>query len=219
MFCESYRRPLTDAAIGGAALPPALGEHLAGCQGCRAAFEAEIALGRSIDRALGSAVNVPVPPALAARVRAAVSAEGGRPLWRPDTAALLGTLALAGLIVWLSSARLAPPAGSPAEARAPAGTEAGALRGAEIPPAPVARRDRLPVRPPLRPRVPRRSEPEVLVAQEEKAGFERYLAQRSQSRENAYLEGDAGRDIKPLEIAAMDLRQLTIEPLQGGDTD
>ena len=216
MFCESYRRPLTEAACG-AALTAALERHLEGCAACRSAFAAELALARSIDRELGAAVNVPVPPSLAPRVRAAVSAEGRRPMGRLATAALVGALAAVGLIVGMPHVDWTPrvaPAGKPPASASEAGVPPD--HGSAAPPA-AARRL---VRAPLPARMPARSQPEVLVAPEEQAGFDRYLAQlraHPRGRSSARLEGDAGREFKPLEIAAMDFRELTIQPLDSGD--
>jgi hypothetical protein len=223
MFCESYRQALTDAALG-AALPPAVERHLAACETCRAAFDREVALARSIDEALAAAVNVRVPPSLVARVRAGVSAGGGRTAWRLEARVVLGALAVLALIVWAAASvhRDAParPSGETTVARRAEahGRKEDAGRAA-LPRAAAAVRRAVPARSALR---ASRSEPEVLVAPEEKAGFERYVAQLgTASRESRAVDvqGAAGMDIQPLQIAAMSLRQLAVEPLESGDSN
>src|SRR5205807_2249111 len=63
---------------------------------------------------------------------------------------------------------------------------------------------------------------EVVVSSEEQAGLEHYAAGlqrkgRENSARSAATQGDPALSIRPLEIAAMDLRQLTIEPLEGDE--
>jgi hypothetical protein len=221
MFCESYRQPLTDAALGGASLPLRLEQHLAACEDCRSAFDRELALARSIDAALEARVNVRVPPSLVARVRAGVPASRGRMAWCREVPALLGALAILAVMAWSASVRSSAPARP--------GGQAPVARRAEAPLRPEASRPAASNR--ARPArrtgalarvAPRAARPEVLVAPEERAGFERFVARlRTPSRESwaVHVEGAAGLEIAPLEIAAMDLRQLAIEPLESGDSN
>src|SRR5258708_36896946 len=74
MFCESYRQPLMDAAASGESLNRALATHVAGCQGCSAAFVEERALFAAIEDSLGVRSNAPAPPSLVPRVRAQIAA-------------------------------------------------------------------------------------------------------------------------------------------------
>ena len=68
-----------------------------------------------------------------------------------------------------------------------------------------------------------RSDLEVQVSAEEQAGLEHYSARlRARSLENSAravgaVESDPPFNIRPLEIAAMDVRQLTIEPLESDE--
>ena len=61
------------------------------------------------------------------------------------------------------------------------------------------------------------------VSAEEQAGLEHYSTRlRARSLENSAravgaLESDPAFNIRPLEIAAMDVRQLTIEPLESDE--
>jgi hypothetical protein len=68
-----------------------------------------------------------------------------------------------------------------------------------------------------------RSAVEVQVSAEEQAGLEHYSARlRARSLEDSAravgaVESDVAFNIRPLEIAAMDVRQLTIEPLESDE--
>jgi hypothetical protein len=63
---------------------------------------------------------------------------------------------------------------------------------------------------------------EVLISPEEQAGLERYAVDlRGRALENgaraASVKNDTAFKIEPLRIAAMDQRQLTIEPLESDE--
>jgi len=72
-------------------------------------------------------------------------------------------------------------------------------------------------------RVTRRSEPEVLVSPDEAAGLRRYAdllrAKSHETSNHTAAISDAPFEIKPLEIAELGLRQLTIQPLEGSESD
>ena len=96
MFCESYRRTLTDVAASGEALPRELEAHLAGCAACSSAFSAEQALYASISQSLNEAVRVDAPASLVPRVREAIPEGALSPrrfskwaIFIPATAAIL----------------------------------------------------------------------------------------------------------------------------------
>ena len=82
----------------------------------------------------------------------------------------------------------------------------------------VARRERF-----ILDRAAQRSEPEVLVSSEEEAGLRRYAdllrAKSFETSNRAAATDDAPFEIKPLEIAELGLRQLTIQPLEGSESD
>ena len=71
-----------------------------------------------------------------------------------------------------------------------------------------------------RPR-PVKGMPEVLVSSEEQFGLQRYAAslRKVMTDRTAIAKGDQALEIKPLEIAGMDLQGLAIDPLQSGDSD
>src|SRR5947207_3622937 len=74
MFCETYIKPLTDAAASGE-LSAAQREHLASCEPCRIAFAEEQSLVGAIDSSLRTAANSEIPATLIPRIRVAFNDE------------------------------------------------------------------------------------------------------------------------------------------------
>lgn len=231
MFCESYRKVLMEAAGSGEALPRELEEHLGGCEHCHAAFAGEQALFRSIDSALQTAANAEIPASLLPRVRMQVASDSTKANRRvPVLAYVTGGLVI-GAIVLSSSVRhsavsrstakdAAAPFSQSAVSREPNGLSVKTLsiQVSHTPERFVARRERFVVD-----RVARRAEPEVIVSSEEEAGLQRYAdllrAKSLETSNRAAAIGDAPFEIKPLEIAELVLRQLTVEPLEGSESD
>jgi hypothetical protein len=71
------------------------------------------------------------------------------------------------------------------------------------------------------PQVISKAAPEVLVSGEEQLGLRRYAAslRNTATDRTASAKSDAVLEIEPLEIAGMDLKGLSIDPLQSGDRD
>jgi hypothetical protein len=225
MFCESYRQPLTEAACSGDGLPRELAAHLDDCNACASSFATEQELFASIDRSLRAAANAEVPPSLVPRVRAQLASIPLRTFWRlPAIACATGGLALIVIGFVYSSVRSAvdsprskalvvastmpfdvahePPESSPhvspPDVRRLERNERASVRAATV-----------------------GSDPEVLISSEERAEFERYVAllqaRPLEKSVSAAAKADLGVEIKPLEIAELELRQLAIEPLEGGE--
>jgi len=229
MFCESYRKVLMEAAGSGETLPRELAEHLAGCDYCHAAFANKQALFRSIDGALQAATNTEIPASLLPRVRMQVALDSTKVNRRlPVLAFVTGGLVIGAIA--LSSSSLRHSAVSHSTAKEPAAPSIQSAVGREptglsietssiqVSPTPgrlVARR--------ILDRAAQRSEPEVLVSSEEEAGLRRYAdllrAKSFETSKRAAATDDAPFEIKPLEIAELGLRQLTIQPLEGGESD
>jgi hypothetical protein len=221
MFCESYRKALMEAAGFGKALPRKLEEHLAGCACCHAAFADEQALFRSIDGALQAAANAEIPRSLLPRVRMQVASDSTEAYRRVPVLAfvtgglVIGAIMLSSSSLWHSAVSRSTGKQQSAVSREPTGLSI------QTPPRPerlVSRRERIVVD-----RVARRSEPEVLVSSEEAAGLRRYAdllrAKSLETSNRAAAISDAPFEIKPLEIAELNLRQLTIQPLEGSESD
>ena len=232
MFCESYRKVLMEAAGFGEALPRALEEHVAGCECCHAALADEQALFRSIDGALQAAANTEIPASLLPRVRMQVASDSTKANRRvPVLAFVTGGLVIGAIVLSSSSLRHSavsrstgkePAARSiqSAVSREPTGLS---IQTSLIQVSPsserlVSRRERLVVD-----RVAQCSEPEVLVSSEEAAGLRRYAdllrAKSHETSNHTAAISDAPFEIKPLEIAELNLRQLTIQPLEGSESD
>jgi hypothetical protein len=204
-----------DAAASGQSLAGTLVTHLEGCNACSSAFTEEQLLFAAIDRSVGMSSNAPVPPSLVPRVQAQIIAGPDKTTWRSPVLAfatlslVAGVAALSPMFHWRSTRVLSireNPAAAPKvqfadsnkSIRSPVQTAPPALRRARV-----------------------RSSMEVLVSREEQDGLERYAAGlRGRALENsarAAIASDPAFEIQPLEIAAMDLGQLTIEPLESGE--
>jgi hypothetical protein len=220
MFCEPYRKVLSEAALRGEGLSRASEAHLAGCAACRAALADEQALGALIDGGLRTIASAETPASLVPRVRAEVVEVPATPVQGFRALGMAtAVLAAAGVAVWLSETprnrveEAHPGIGAPAgpssassqlPARSVPHSEKSAATGKAVVPL-VA---------------PKHDEPLVLVSPEEQAGLERYLAASSRRGQNgspqvAALLGDV-KGIEPLEIAAMDVKAMTTEPLDSG---
>jgi len=231
MFCESYRKVLMEAAGSGEALSRELEEHLAGCEHCHEAFADEQALFRSIDGALQAAANTEIPGSLLPRVRMQVASDSTNANRRvPVLAFVTGGLVFGAIVLSSPSLRHAAVSRS---GKAPVARsiqsavnrEATGLpihtSSVQVAPSPeriVSRRERFVVD-----RVTRRSAPEVLVSSEEAAGLRRYAdflrAKSNETSNPTAAINDVPFEIKPLEIAELGLRQLTIQPLEGSESD
>jgi len=220
-----------EAAGSGETLPRELAEHLAGCEYCHAAFANEQALFRSIDGALQAATNTEIPASLLPRVRMQVALDSTKVNRRlPVLAFVTGGLVI-GAIALSSSLRHsavshstakepAAPSIQSAVSREPTGlsVETSSIQVSPTPGRLVARRERF-----ILDRAAQGSEPEVLVSSEEEAGLRRYAdllrAKSFETSNRAAATDDAPFEIKPLEIAELGLRQLTIQPLEGSESD
>ena len=232
MFCESYRKVLMEAAGFGEALPRELEEHLAGCEYCHAALADEQALFRSIDGALQAAANTEIPASLLPRVRMQVASDSTKATRRvPVLAFVTGGLVIGAIVLSSSSLRHSAVSRSTAKepavpsiqsvvSREPTGLsiQTSSIQAPASPERLASRRERLVVD-----RVTRRSEPEVLVSPDEAAGLRRFAdllrAKSLETSNRAAAISDAPFEIKPLEIAELNLRQLTIQPLEGSESD
>jgi len=216
-----------EAAGSGGALSRELEQHLAGCDSCHAAFADEQALFRSINGALQAAANTEIPASLLPRVRMQVASDSTKANRRvPVLAFVTGGLVIGAIV--LSSSPLRHSAVSRSTGKEPAAPSIPSavsreptrlsIQASPRPERLVSRRGRLVVD-----RVARRSEPEVLVSSEEAAGLRRYAnllrAKSLETSNHAAAISDAPFEIKPLEIAELNLRQLTIQPLEGSESD
>jgi hypothetical protein len=75
MFCDAYHKSLTEAAVAGGELTPALQQHLSVCESCCNAFAEEQSLFAAMDAALLATANAEVPATLIPRVHVALNNE------------------------------------------------------------------------------------------------------------------------------------------------
>jgi len=226
MFCESYRKSLSSAAIGGEALTRGQQAHLEGCSSCRAALAEERALADSIDAGLHTLANAEVPASLLPSVRAKI---GTAPAanWR------IPILAFASAVVALGTGffvfRVQPKANAPSVGAVPAHTEPAVAAPALRPSPPlvpvasasvklgrsfVAARRAVSASPTF--------ESQVLVSQEEQVNLQKYLASRRSAgvatAQEVRVKSEPHEEIAKLEIAELEFGQLNIEPLSSGDS-
>jgi len=227
MFCASYRKALSEAVLLGGRVHGEIESHLATCAGCREAFSEEHTLLQRIDGGLSSLAVSDVPASLVPGVRARIA--GGtvsRSVWRPVLVYATAVFAISVAAISFSMRSKVPPlkfdsaiAGASSAVESPT-----ASPQVESVPYERSSQDRLVVtRKQTSPgaRAARNNEPEVLISADDRLGLQRYVASlRTVARRNAAtLEDGTGPEIKPLEIAELDLKQLSIEPLESGDSN
>jgi len=229
MFCESYRQPLIDSLAAGEPLRGELAKHLAGCDVCSTAFAKEQALYAAIDYSLVVTANFPVPLSLVPRVQAQIAARPGKAFWRSPILAFATLLLVAGMAVlspvfhWRSTRSLSSRENHQAAPKVQFADRHDAVSSL-VQPAPAVER----YSPTSKPgsvvlsHTKVHAGTEVLISPQEQAGLERYAADlRGRAVENAAraasVTNDTAFNIEPLQIAAIDQRQLTIEPLESGE--
>jgi hypothetical protein len=219
MFCEAYRKPLTDAAAAGCAIEETLQSHLARCEACAFAFSQEQALLAAMDAGLSHLVNTQAPPSLLPRVREAVSRERAPSrgllqswLWMP--AASAAALVLAALLP-----RVLPPfpVADPVVLVQPPPSGTGASLNVTSPESPHRHAPPRRLSPVLRAAHSNTKEPEILVPAGEEAALVKYAALLQRQSDLARSLSGRGNQkplaIEPLEIAALEAQEIQIEPL------
>jgi len=226
MFCKSYRKALSEAVLLGSRVHGETTAHLAICAGCRDAFAEERALLRRIDDGLSSLVRAEVPASLAPGVRVRIGGAESRRAWRPVLAYVTAALAIGAVAVSFSLRNKTPQVKLETAIAEPssAATNQAPPQVENVRPYERSLQSRLSVtrrQTSPDPRVTRNNEPEVLVSADDQLGLQRYAASlRTVARRNAAtLKDGTGPEIKPLEIAELDVKRLSIEPLESGDSN
>jgi hypothetical protein len=221
MFCEAYNRSLMDAAASGE-LSPKLRGHLAECESCHSAFAQEQSLYAAIDTGLRAAANPEIPSTLLPRVRVALNNE---PLphanfqkWVFVSAVFAGAFVLT--VIFELSHREAPATTVTAETPA-----LPSPRLNELHPSALAAENSIQqskkaeaTRPiPTGAAAPLSAE--VLVPNEERAAFEKFLAREKAPSANSsaavLLVPEAPKELVPL--PAVEIASLKVLPLNGGE--
>ena len=204
MFCETYIKPLTDAAASGE-LSAAQREHLASCEPCRIAFAEEQSLFGAIDSGLRTAANSEIPATLIPRIRVAFNDEPA-PLrrWAKARPVRNGTSSKPALVEPSRPAPIAVAQNSPERTSLnPVRTDGVSPLQHKRPAVLIESRDSRP------------ESPEVLVPDEERSAFARYMAQISRSPANISVRAvlaprgpQESVQISPIEIASLEPRPL-----------
>ena len=217
MFCEAYNQSLTDAAAAGE-LSPGLEQHLASCDSCRAAFSEEQNFFAAIDSGLRVAANSEVSSTLIPRVHVAFNNEAvpqsNLSKWTLAGAVLAGALVA---IIGLSFKHNEVPASNSAKSTplvSPKASETVAMN----PPVvvvplnvPSSQGHRL-----VEATSSKVSTTEVLVPDEERAAFEKFLGHSSLTY--AGLPKAAPAPFAPeavVQIPRVEIASLSLKPLEG----
>jgi hypothetical protein len=221
MFCEPYRKPLSEAALHGERLPADAEAHLAGCPTCRRSFSAEQALLVSVDGALRSLANGKVPASLVPKLRSQIAGLPEHRAWRSPLLTYAAALAIGAMAVWFAGRTKEPLVQEKdvvPEVSSSAHSEPNATRQQA-----EAQRERVVTheRNSARQRSALTAQPEVLVSADEQLGLQRYAAflKTAVANRRAVVKTDGTTEIPPLEIARIDVGRLSIEPLEGGDAN
>lgn len=221
MFCEPYRKPLSEAALHGERLPADAEAHLAGCPTCRRSFSAEQALLVSVDGALRSLANGKVPASLVPKLRSQIAGLPEHRAWRSPLLTYAAALAIGAMAVWFAGRSKEPLVQEKdvvPEVSSSAHSEPNATRQQA-----EAQRERVVTheRNSARQRSALTAQPEVLVSADEQLGLQRYAAflKTAVANRRAVVKTDGTTEIPPLEIARIDVGRLSIEPLEGGDAN
>jgi anti-sigma factor RsiW len=221
MFCESHRKVLREAALRGERLRGEAQAHLEVCTSCRRSFSEEQALLGLLEGGLRSLANQEVPGSLVLKVRRRIVEVPKSRAWRPPFLAYVTAGLAIGAMVLLFGARTRVPLAGEEnvvpEASSIARNEPNAAPEPSEPQRELvaAKRNGSPHR------VTSRVQPEVLVLAEEQLGLRRYAAslRATASHGRRTVKSDATPEIIPLEIARIDVKQLSIEPLESGDSN
>jgi hypothetical protein len=212
--------------LTGGRLPVEAETHMARCAGCREAFADERALLRRIEAGISSMVVLETPASLIPGVRERIAGlRDSRSGWRLVLAYATAAVVVGVIVISLGMRGKAPHA--PLET--PSASTVPALRTpAATPPVDEALRARPRETPAMdRPRdaasrpARRDSRPQVLISGDDRLGLEQYVASFRvvASRTKATLKEEGGAEIKPIEIAELDVKRLSIEPLASGDSN
>lgn len=225
MFCEPYRKKLSEVVACGGDQPAELLAHIEECTACRQVFAAERSLFESIEAQLRISANADVPVSFVRRVRAEVSIMPPSVGWRRPAAALVTASVGLAFVWWLGLQQT----GKQRVMRDQAGesTSAQARSEPQLKPPEITRDSTQALK---RPRIVltsarpgKASFPEVIIAADERVGLAKYeKVLRSRLEEKQFVADGQASDvleIKPLEIAEMDLKQVPIQPLVASEAN
>jgi hypothetical protein len=226
MFCESYRKALSEAVLFGDRVHGETEAHVATCASCRQALAEERTLLQRIDGGLTSLVVSDLPASLIPEVRARI-AEGAksRRARRPVLAFATAALAIGAAAISFSLRSKAPQVKldtSIVEPSSAVKSQAASSQVENVRPFEHSSQGRLRVtgrQTASSTRAARIQESEVLISADDQLGLQRYAAalRATAIGNTAKLHDEVLPEIQPLEIAELKVRRLFIEPLESGD--
>ena len=225
MSCEHHKDALIEAAASGVEPQGELRAHLAGCAGCRAAFEQERLLFASIDSGLRVAANAEVPVSLLPRVRARLDVESVVPTrrWAGNwlvlaSAAVIAAGIFVARVAWRPVVRENPSMNttekgpSAPAARSPHVDAHNSERIAKNNPSPEQRT--LVAENSPKGGMTRRSGSEVLVPKDQEVLLAEYAEQWRQRKHAPLLTQDSDATIlAPLQVAQIRIAELDVKLL------
>jgi hypothetical protein len=224
MFCDAYHNSLTEVAAAGRELTPALEQHLAFCRDCRAAFAEQQSFFAAIDAGIRSLANPEIPLTVIPRVHIALHNElvgqARSPKWIFAGTALAAVLVVA--FVLTLSHRDSPPSENNARMRILAPPSIHLLESHApnpFPFRPAARANEGEVVQPVSAHTEVSLRAEVLVPDEERAAFARFLTHEQSAPTTISaaiaLIPEAPKVLTPLQL--VEIASLKVPSLDGGE--
>lgn len=221
MFCESCLEKVNDATLRAEELPADAREHLRHCASCRKAVSEQTTLLDRMEVELRGLVNTEVPSSLLPKIRQRIAEE--QPSWRLRPVLVYGTAftALLGVAILVFAAKRKSPShtetvfGDPATAAVAEASGSQSGGSSPIGLASASHESSASGKSRVLAAAKMRPESEVLISAEEQMGLQRYEAmlRARVSADAVVAASETQRPIKPLEIAELGSKQLTIEPL------
>jgi hypothetical protein len=224
MPCQHFQDAIVEVAACGAEPHGELRLHLNACDDCRDAFMAERSLFRAIDAGLHTAANTEVSASFVPRASQRIAEEGlSFRVWRPSWA-VAAAFAVCAILLVAQLPRFFGPRGSkdsptsiPELSRPTAKASkqpSPTLEGELLSERTIHRKRRVSVKVP-----PNVETPEVLVSPQEELALARYAALlRQRTIQEQTLSVKEAITVEPIEIAEIDLGQLSIPLAQSEET-
>lgn len=224
MNCKQCQQKILESLADGGDAAAEISIHQESCAFCREFFAIQQNLFQSVDVALRSIANQPVPPSLVAGVRARMAEHSppGRTWYSTWSLAMIAAVAILAISVGYSFLRtenhldsretastVSPSAFTPRPAAQPVQIQ----KSANALPKTSAKRVAL--------AASTAAEPEVIILAEERLAFARFVSEMPQEREVAvaltHPAPAAAED--PVEIALLQIDSLDVEPLEPTATE
>jgi hypothetical protein len=216
MNCEGYRDRLIDALASGKSSPAGdVAAHMRACVECKRFYGAQVNLFGAIDSGVRAMVNETVPASLLPRVRVRMEENhAARPIWEPAwrvaaCAAVVGAISIGFVLRPISGPIARPPV-------VPVAVQVAAESAPVLPTIGktehvIIKHRKNGTRGVGSPLEPSSASPEVMVLDEERAAYERYV---KVVRIGTGYPAAKAKLLDPIEIAPEEIAQLQIKKLE-----